>query len=122
MIALFEFLAKQLLRHHHRIDFAPKPLMGLSECVHDVGKRYLSYNKDIYIAGNTLLTLRDGTEDERHVRLGCQGCKRFAQHIREPNRLSKNTCKLRENRALAIGSIAYLVTGRLPQQNPRLGK
>lgn len=72
MIVLFELLAKQVLRHHHRIDFAPKPLMGLSECVHDVGKRYLSYNKDIYIAGDTLLPLRDRAENERGIHLGSQ--------------------------------------------------
>lgn len=113
---------KQVLWHHHWIDFAPELLVGLGECVNDDSKRYLSYNKDIYIAGDTLLPLRDRAENERGIHLGSQWRKRFAQYVREPDRLSEDASKLRENRAVAIGPVAYLVTGWLPQQNPRLGK
>lgn len=96
--------------------------MGLGECVNDVGKRCLSYNKDIYIAGGSLLPLRNRAENERGVRLGSQWRKRFAQYVREPDRFSEDARKLREDRAVAIGPVAYLIAGRLPQQNPRLGK
>lgn len=114
MIALFELFAKHVFRHHHRVDFTPKPLVGLSECVHDVGKRCLSYNKNIYVAGDTLLPLRDRAENERGIHLGSQWRKRFAQHVRESNRLSEDASKLRENRTLAIGPVAYLIADRLP--------
>ncbi len=90
MIALFEFLPKRIFRHHHWIDLTPKLLVGFGKCMDDVGKRCLAYDENIYVAANTFLPLRDRTKNECHIHLGGQWRKRFAQHVREPHRLSEN--------------------------------